>query len=47
MSKDDSSSDKEKGPKGSASAQDPMQVAGSEVELEIEASSEDETSPAL
>ena len=47
MSKDDSSSDKEKGPEGLASSPDSIQVADSEVELEIEASGEDETSPAL
>ncbi len=47
MSKDDSSSDKKKGPEGLASNPDSMQVADSEVELEIEASGEDETSPAL
>ena len=47
MSKDDSSSDKKKGPEGMASDTDSMQVADSEVELEVEASGEDETSPAL
>jgi uroporphyrin-3 C-methyltransferase len=47
MSKEDSSSDKEKGPEGLASSPDSIQVADSEVELEIEASGEDETSPAL
>lgn len=40
MSKDDSSSDKETGPGGLASDLDPMQVADSEVELEIETSDE-------
>jgi uroporphyrin-3 C-methyltransferase len=47
MSKEDSSSDKEKGPEGLASSPDSIQVADSEVELEIEPSGEDETSPAL
>ena len=47
MSKKDSSSDKETAPGGLASDTDPRQVAGSEAKLEIEASGEDETSPAL
>jgi len=47
MSKDDSSSDKKKGPEGKAASPDSMQVADSEVELEVEASGEDETSTAL
>jgi len=46
MSKDDSSSDKEKGPEGLGDDLDPMQVADSEVELEIETSDETETSAA-
>lgn len=46
MSKDDSSSDKEKAPKGLGDDLDPMQVADSEVELEIETSDETETSAA-
>jgi uroporphyrin-3 C-methyltransferase len=47
MSKDDSSSDKKKGPEGLASNPESMPVADSEVGLEIEAPGEDETSPAL
>ena len=47
MSKENSSSDKEKGPEELASNSDSKKLAGSEAELEIETPGEDETSPAL
>ena len=47
MSKNDSSSDKKKGPEGLAGDTDSKQITGSDEGLEIEASGEDKISPAV